>query len=83
MGLFLLPAINLFALEQRGLDALGFAIVPASCGLIAGYVVYRARCDTVGSVAESCRVCGYNLTGNRSGRCPECGTDAPFRLRKG
>ncbi len=20
-----------------------------------------------------CRECGYNLTGNRSGRCPECG----------
>ncbi len=23
-----------------------------------------------------CDCCGYNLTGNRSGRCPECGT--PF-----
>jgi len=21
-----------------------------------------------------CRICGYNLTGNVSGRCPECGT---------
>jgi hypothetical protein len=21
-----------------------------------------------------CLVCGYNLTGNVSGRCPECGT---------
>ena len=24
-----------------------------------------------------CRQCGYNLTGNVSGRCPECGTDVP------
>src|ERR1043166_5600360 len=23
---------------------------------------------------DACRVCGYNLTGNVSGRCPECGT---------
>ncbi|MBI5764999.1 MAG: hypothetical protein HZA51_15895 [Planctomycetes bacterium] len=23
----------------------------------------------------SCQSCGYNLTGNVSGRCPECGTD--------
>jgi len=24
-----------------------------------------------------CRRCGYDLTGNVSGRCPECGTDVP------
>ena len=24
-----------------------------------------------------CGQCGYNLTGNQSGRCPECGTDIP------
>jgi hypothetical protein len=24
-----------------------------------------------------CRKCGYNLTGNTSGRCPECGTSVP------
>ena len=23
-----------------------------------------------------CRHCGYNLTGNISGRCPECGEEA-------
>jgi hypothetical protein len=26
--------------------------------------------------AGHCRKCGYNLTGNVSGRCPECGADA-------
>ncbi len=24
-----------------------------------------------------CLACGYDLTGNVSGRCPECGTDVP------
>ncbi len=24
-----------------------------------------------------CKVCGYNLRGNVSGRCPECGTPVP------
>jgi uncharacterized paraquat-inducible protein A len=24
-----------------------------------------------------CHSCGYNLTGNVSGRCPECGTEIP------
>jgi hypothetical protein len=26
--------------------------------------------------AHLCRVCGYNLTGNISGNCPECGVSA-------
>lgn len=26
---------------------------------------------------NDCRKCGYNLTGNTSGRCPECGTPTP------
>ncbi|HEY2584323.1 MAG TPA: hypothetical protein VGI81_01010 [Tepidisphaeraceae bacterium] len=30
----------------------------------------RARCRE----ADECRACGYNLTGNVSGVCPECGT---------
>lgn len=27
------------------------------------------------SVLRDCKVCGYNLTGNVSGVCPECGSD--------
>lgn len=27
-----------------------------------------------GRIVLRCHVCGYNLTGNVSGRCPECGT---------
>ncbi len=28
-----------------------------------------------------CRHCGYDLTGNTSGRCPECGTPIHGKLR--
>ena len=30
-----------------------------------------------------CALCGYNLTGNVSGRCPECGWRIPRHLRTG
>jgi hypothetical protein len=29
-----------------------------------------------------CRRCAYNLTGNVSGRCPECGTEVPAEARQ-
>jgi hypothetical protein len=47
----------------------------------------EARARVLGDV---CRACGYDLTGNVSGRCPECGTavaatppkaDEPARIR--
>ncbi len=34
----------------------------------------RQRLAAAGSDAVSCPVCGYNLTGLRETRCPECGT---------
>ena len=30
---------------------------------------------------DECAKCGYNLTGNVSGRCPECGWKLPRRFR--
>ena len=30
-----------------------------------------------------CRKCDYDLTGNRSGTCPECGVMIPARQRSG
>ena len=30
---------------------------------------------------DQCAACGYCLTGNRSGRCPECGWRLPRRYR--
>ena len=43
------------------------------CGI--GLYWYRARKPRHKPVPPGqCRKCGYNLTGNVSGRCPECGT---------
>ncbi|HSZ60129.1 MAG TPA: hypothetical protein VK797_31080 [Tepidisphaeraceae bacterium] len=36
----------------------------------------RARLDRVAR-AGRCQICGYDLTGNTSGTCPECGTPVP------
>jgi hypothetical protein len=30
-----------------------------------------------------CQKCGYDLTGNKSGVCPECGTELPMERQKG
>ena len=44
-------------------------------------------CNRVFTAAESktqhtiCERCGYNLTGNTSGRCPECGRSIPDRVK--
>ncbi len=35
---------------------------------------HRARLAALGHDSVSCPVCGYNLTGLREARCPECGT---------
>ncbi|GMU21418.1 MAG: hypothetical protein AMXMBFR13_15110 [Phycisphaerae bacterium] len=33
-------------------------------------------------VSRRCIHCGYDLTGNRSGYCPECGMDVPVETRR-
>ena len=38
--------------------------------------VFAARNAWTRRGVRHCSVCGYNLTGNTSGRCPECGTAA-------
>ena len=38
---------------------------------VAALLVYR---DRTRRQPGHCRQCGYNLTGNTTGRCPECGT---------
>ena len=37
---------------------------------LTAFVVHR---DRTRKLPGQCRKCGYNLTGNTSGRCPECG----------
>jgi hypothetical protein len=47
-----------------------FWIPSVIIGVPAAFLWYRDRRIPPGR----CQRCGYNLTGNVSGRCPECGT---------
>lgn len=47
-------------------------------GLPAGYLLHR---DLNRPRPGTCERCGYDLTGNVSGRCPECGKDIPKETR--
>jgi hypothetical protein len=49
--------------------------------LAAMFVRRFARCRRPLS-ASMCPMCSYNLTGNRSGTCPECGMPIPEEVRK-
>ena len=75
--------IHAHAYLAVGVALLAFHVVtnmaglPALVGILAGFVAwgvvnhFRPRPIPPGH----CQTCGYNLTGNVSGRCPECGTD--------
>ncbi len=47
-------------------------------------VIWRryAHCRPFLPPGHTCPGCGYNLTGNTSGRCPECGQDIPEEIRR-
>ena len=51
------------------------------CGI--GGVIYAFIFDRVSryyalrALPDHCRTCGYDLTANASGRCPECGSPIP------
>lgn len=46
-------------------------VLPASAATLRGLDEYRRR---RAAGRQGCRSCGYDLTGNVSGVCPECGT---------
>ncbi len=59
---------------QRAPDMFVLAIIWVAVswlGVLAGARLRSLRCRLPEGV---CRTCGYDLTGNVSGRCPECGT---------
>jgi hypothetical protein len=55
------------------LGALGPVLLAASLTWY-WWAVLVAGGDLAGLAWPRCESCGYNLTGNTSGRCPECGT---------
>ncbi|HNO78368.1 MAG TPA: hypothetical protein PKN33_09945 [Phycisphaerae bacterium] len=52
--------------------AIGLPVIPAYWVSRATYM--NVRWSKVEYDGSSCRQCGYDLTGNVSGVCPECGT---------
>ncbi|MFQ5807377.1 MAG: hypothetical protein ACE5I3_13095 [Phycisphaerae bacterium] len=48
----------------------GFALLCAGAGALGGAIVPRAKRRIP---PGHCQKCGYDLTGNVSGKCPECG----------
>jgi hypothetical protein len=67
------PLRALFDWFQDDAAAWGMLIIPIST-IALGFAIYRSR-KPAGAKAPRCKSCGYNLTGNQSGVCPECGTE--------
>jgi hypothetical protein len=53
--------------------AAGLEILYLLILLPVGLVWYRHRSSVRRHPPGHCKKCGYDLTGNESGRCPECG----------
>ncbi len=77
--------------DNHAILAYGFG-VPSLVGVPACLVLIVASCllllrkplDDVDDECDgpACASCGYNLTGNTSGRCPECGSAIRTELRR-
>ena len=65
-----------------GIEAAIYILFLGPPFLIAGSFGRCVKGKVNKSPAEGCCFrCGYNLTGNTSGSCPECNTAVPWRLR--
>ena len=62
-------SIEFFELPPNYALPIGFGILPAVWLAVR---VYNGRSQR--HVQGYCAACGYDLTGNQSGLCPECGT---------
>lgn len=59
--------------------AAGVWIAAITLGVLIGYLSRRLDQPRRWAAEGKCTTCGYDLTGNVSGTCPECGT----KLKKG
>ncbi len=77
-ALFLVPIINVIALVFVHWEA---AALLRRAGLRMGFLGVRAK-DVERCLSPwLCHWCDYDLTGNRSGVCPECGNRIPARMQ--
>ncbi len=65
--------VAVLALASTGTAAAAGAACWVSCRIMRLFLDRRARARRRRARAQRCTDCGYNLTGNTSGRCPECG----------
>ena len=70
VGLISLAAI----LRTTAYGVVAWALLLCTGRLVNFFVRIDADHPRITPVQPTCRHCGYNLTGNTSGRCPECGT---------
>ena len=68
--LLFLPLLNLLILLLENRNAMKRL---RKAGLTVGFMGVRDEQVIVKLAPNLCRQCGYNLTGNTSGICPECG----------
>jgi len=67
------PALSLFRFEQQGRDRIFFLILPTFVGIVAFGLMLLLLPRSRNRVLGHCPQCAYDLTGNVSGVCPECG----------
>jgi hypothetical protein len=63
------------------LARIALVCVPNLCflAILAVWLWYPSHSPSAGH----CQTCGYDLTGNTSGRCPECGTETAVEQQNG
>jgi hypothetical protein len=79
------PFIIMTVTKDSSAATFGFVLVsltlfssPALC-----WMMLLDKSAISDAAARACLRCGYDLTGNTSGICPECGQDVPDRQRRG
>ena len=80
VGFVLMPAIAPYLPLPRAARAVALGVAfGVCCVLVLRAIVYKPMQQAIRRALHErglpvCRPCGYNLTGNVSGVCPECGT---------
>lgn len=57
----------------------GLFLVPGGVSFLVAWRIYRGIGENTRPLTRRCSACGYDLTGNTTGRCPECGTHIETR----